>query len=184
VSFIAVCWARAARLTERWRDQAMRPRQRSTLMAMKPRMAPTTMKTVPSGIVLCCMNGACFVLGTTGVTIVAIPVKVGRLVGSEGSPESLVTEEVSFGTGAVVVLPVNAIVVPVPVLVTALVFTGLAEVLPFVCVAVERLGRSVAAAPWADVLVASSETASAAERSGVLRDNLMMDLLSNCRAKR
>ena len=157
-------------------------------MAMNPRVAPTTIKTVPSGMALCCMNGACFVLGTTGVTIVAIPVNVGRLVGSDGRPALLVTEVVSFGTTAVVVLDINAIVVPVLVLVfglvTALVTgTGFADVLLFVCIVVEALGSSVAAAPCADVPEPSSETANAAEISGVLRDILMVNLVSNCYAK-
>jgi len=153
-------------------------------MAMKPKMAPTTMKTVPSGRELCCINGACFVSGTMGVTIEAIPVNVGKLVGSEESPEPLVAADVSSGTVAVVEPPVNEIAVPVPVFVTALVFPVFAEVFPFVCVAVERMGRSVAAALCADVPIASSESAKAAERNGVFRNSIMMNMLSNCRGKR
>ncbi len=153
-------------------------------MAMKPKMAPTTMKTVPSGKELCCINGACFVSGTMGVTIEAIPVNVGKLVGSEGSPEPLVAADVSLGTVAVVELPVNAIVVPAPVLVTALVFPVFAEVFPFVCVAVEGMDRSVAVALCADVPIASSETARAAERNGVFCNSLMMNMITNCCGKR
>jgi hypothetical protein len=157
-------------LTERWRAQATRPRQRRTLVAMKPRMAPTIMKTVPSGMVLCCMKGACWVLGTTGVTIVATPVNVGRSVGSDGSLLLLGPADGSFGRAAVVAADV-------PVLVSALVF-------PFICVAVERLGRSEAAASCADAPIASSETARAAERTDDFRKSLMMTLLSNCCTKR
>jgi hypothetical protein len=188
VSFIAACWARAARLTERWRDQAMRPRQRRTLMAMKPRMAPTTMKTVPSGRVLCCMKGACLVSGTTGVTTVAIPVKVGRFDGSEGRAPVSVPDvpPVMVGIGAVFV-PVEPPVIEIlePVFVAALVFPVFvaAEVFPFVCVAVERFGRSVAAADCADVPIASSETARAVEKSDVFRKSLIMNVQSNHRAK-
>jgi hypothetical protein len=50
-------------------------------MAMKPRMAPTTMKTVPSGRWDTCMYGAPAVGGTEGAAIVNAPAMVGR---SEG----------------------------------------------------------------------------------------------------
>jgi len=70
----------AARLTDRWSAQAVRPRQRMTDMARKPRMAPTTMKTVPSGREEICMNGASAVGGTVGATILNAPARVGRPV--------------------------------------------------------------------------------------------------------
>lgn len=47
---------------------------------MKPRMAPTMMKTVPSGNVLCCMNGAFAVGGTEAVTGWIAPDSLGRPV--------------------------------------------------------------------------------------------------------
>jgi hypothetical protein len=49
-------------------------------MARKPRMAPTTMKTVPSGRVETCMYGAFDVGGTEGATILYSPVIDGRPV--------------------------------------------------------------------------------------------------------
>lgn len=154
-------------------------------MAMKPRMAPTTMKTVPSGMVLCCMKGACLVLGTTGVTIVATPVNVGRFVGSDGSPvAALVVEDVSFGTVAadVPVVPVVPVVNDtfVAVFVAALVLPVFvaADVLPFVCVTVERPGCC------ADAPMANSDTARAVERPGVFGESLMMNMRFNCCAKK
>lgn len=47
---------------------------------MKPRMAPTTMKTVPSGRLLCCMKGALAVGGTDAVTGWIAPDSLGRPV--------------------------------------------------------------------------------------------------------
>jgi len=56
----------AARLTDRWMDQTTRPRQARTQAPRKPRIAPTTMKTVPSGMVDFCIKGASAVGGTLG----------------------------------------------------------------------------------------------------------------------
>jgi hypothetical protein len=114
-----------------------------------------------------------------GVTIVATPVNVGRFDGSEGRAPVSVPDvpPVMVGMGAVFV-PVEPPVIETldPVFVAAAevfpVFVA-AEVFPFVCVAVERFGRSVAAADCADVPIASSETARAVERSGVFRKSLM-----------
>lgn len=190
VSFIAVLWARAARLTERWRDQATRPRQSRTLMAMKPRMAPTTMKTVPSGRLLCCMKGAWLVFGTMGVTILPTPVNVGRLVGSDGRAPAFVPaaddpDPVIVG-GAVFVpfVPLPVIEIFAAVSAAPVAFAVFTEDFPFVCVADDRLGRFVGAAPCADAPIVSSETASAVERSGVFRKSLMVKGLYNCCAKR
>ena len=47
-------------------DQATRPRQPMTSMPIKPKTAPTAMKTVPSGSDECCINGAFNVGGTAG----------------------------------------------------------------------------------------------------------------------
>lgn len=70
-------WAMAARLTERWRDHATRPRQASTAAPKKARIAPTQMKTVPSGRSDFCINGALAVSGTfwSGTPT---PARVGR----------------------------------------------------------------------------------------------------------
>ena len=73
--------AAAARLTDRCNDQATRPRQSRTDRARKPRMAPTAMKTVPSGAVETCMYGAFEVGGTEGATMMNSPVIDGRPVG-------------------------------------------------------------------------------------------------------
>ena len=66
-------WARAARRTERFTDHATIPRQASTARPIKPRMAPTAMKTVPSGVFDVCMYGA-FAVG--GMVTTAPPVDV------------------------------------------------------------------------------------------------------------
>ena len=124
-----------------------------------------------------------------GVTIVASPVKVGRFVGSVGSASELVPvvpEVVSAGNDSVfaVVPEVSEAFVPVLVADVFPVFVAVADVLPFVFVAVERFGSSVVAAVCADAPIASSETARAVERSGVLRKSLMINVLSNYCAKR
>lgn len=49
-------------------DQAMTTRQARTATSMAARIAPTMMKTEPSGRLLFCMNGALDVSGTTWVT--------------------------------------------------------------------------------------------------------------------
>jgi len=163
-------------------------------MAIKPRMAPTTMKTVPSGRLLCCMKGAWLVFGTMGVTILPMPVNDGRLVGSDGRGAPFVPaaddpDPVIVG-GAVFVPfdppPVIEIFPPVlvPVFAAPVVFAAFGEVFPSVCPADERWGRFVGAAPCADAPIVSSETANAAERSGVFRKSLMMKGLYNCCAKR
>lgn len=59
----------AARRTERFTDHATMARQASRVRPMRPRAAPTAMKTVPSGALLSCMYGA-FAIGGT-VTIAA-----------------------------------------------------------------------------------------------------------------
>lgn len=63
---LAACWTMAARSTERCSRQATMPRQARMAMPKAPRMAPTAMKTVPSGAVECCMKGAFLVSGTAG----------------------------------------------------------------------------------------------------------------------
>lgn len=56
-----------ALLTLRCNDQATRPRQRSTAAPIAPNIAPTQMKTVPSGRFELYINGAPAVYGTTMV---------------------------------------------------------------------------------------------------------------------
>ncbi len=63
---LTACWAMAARSTERCRRQATMPRQRRMARPKAPRMAPTAMKTVPSGRVEWFMNGALWVGGMVG----------------------------------------------------------------------------------------------------------------------
>lgn len=62
-------------------------RQRRTPRPNAPRMAPTAMKTVPSGALECFMKGAFLVGGTVGAGYVGMgppgPVSVGRPVGPE-----------------------------------------------------------------------------------------------------
>jgi hypothetical protein len=68
----------AARLILRWRDQTTSPRHRITDIARNPSIAPTMMKTVPSGSLDCFMNGALAVGGTDGLTYA--PARVGKSV--------------------------------------------------------------------------------------------------------
>lgn len=56
--------AMAARRTERFTDHATIPRQARTANPMNPSIAPTAMKTVPSGVLDVCMYGA-FAMGGT-----------------------------------------------------------------------------------------------------------------------
>jgi hypothetical protein len=48
----------AARLTERWRSRLTMRRHSKMARRKAPRMAPTAMKTVPSGARECCIKGA------------------------------------------------------------------------------------------------------------------------------
>jgi hypothetical protein len=73
----AILWAIAARLTERCSDQATSDRHRSTQAPRNPRIAPTQIKTVPSGRLDFCIKGAAFVLGTT-IAGIPTPANVGR----------------------------------------------------------------------------------------------------------
>jgi hypothetical protein len=56
----------AARSTDRWSRQATMARQMRMASPKVPRMAPTAMKTVPSGRLDRCMKGAPTVGGTVG----------------------------------------------------------------------------------------------------------------------
>ena len=56
--------AMAARRTERFTDHATIPRHARTASPMNPRIAPTAIKTVPSGVFEVCMYGAPAVGGT------------------------------------------------------------------------------------------------------------------------
>lgn len=79
--------AMAARRTERLTDHATIPRQASTASPIRPRMAPTAMKTVPSGVFVVCMYGA-FAVG--GMVTTAAPVVV---VEDEDEDEDVVVVE-------------------------------------------------------------------------------------------
>lgn len=56
--------AMAARLTERFTDHAIIPRHARTASPISPSIAPTAMKTVPSGVLEVCMYGAFSTGGT------------------------------------------------------------------------------------------------------------------------
>lgn len=137
----------AAFLTLRLMDQATRPCQKSTQAPRKASTAPTTMKTVPSGRLDFCMNGASAVFGTIMVGIPA-PAMVGRLLMWMAPlpvdvPPVVANEEVavlSAVLSAVVVASVElgALLVLVD---SALEVSEVAS--SVVCVAVERSGRSV-----------------------------------------
>lgn len=77
--------AMAARRTERFTDHATMPRQARTASPMNPSIAPTAMKTVPSGVFDVCMYGA-FAMGgtvTMGPLVVVEAEKVVVVVGAD-----------------------------------------------------------------------------------------------------
>ena len=181
----------------RWRAQTTSPRHRITDIARKPRIAPTMMKTVPSGRLDSLMNGALAVGGTDGLTYP--PARVGRPV---SLPVSVADEPVMTGTvpvsevveaevdvidgtdwldvveGAlvdedwvldeVVVVVVDDVCV-VPVLDEALVVVAALPVEDWVVEEEERFGRPV------DVDLSAAETATANRPTPTARDreNLM-----------
>lgn len=104
-------------------------RQRRSANPSAPRIAPTAMKTVPSGRFDCCMKGALFVGGTLGGGYVGItpgPVKVGNPVSSP--------PVVASAPPVMVGLPVGSAVTREPVLLieTLSVFEGVVVSLDFV----------------------------------------------------
>lgn len=101
--------AMAARRTERFTDHATMPRHASNASPMSPRMAPTAMKTVPSGMFVVRMYGAFAVGGT---------VTMGPLAGVEEEVDvvlSVVVVEVEVEVDDVVVVVVAILVVLVVV---------------------------------------------------------------------
>lgn len=136
-------------------------------MAKKPSIAPTAMKTVPSGRELVCMYGAPAFGGTEAGTILKAPVRVGN---PEGRPSA---SPPAFGPVIVGTGPVNVSDCPPPVI-TAVVATVLDAppeidaspvVLPVVTdlvscdlIALERFGRSLLLF-CAEADVANKETA-------------------------
>jgi len=120
----------AARCAERLIDHATRTRQARTKAPRKPRAAPTTMNTVPSGRLDLCMNGALLVSGTIRDGIdVTTPAIVGAL---ERKPELVVDGALVAG---VVEIPDASLAVDAVVAVVAVV-----AVEP---VTVDRFGKSV-----------------------------------------
>jgi len=85
----------AARSTDRWRRQATMPRQRRIATPKAPRMAPTAMKTVPSGRVEWFMKGALWVggivgAGYSGTAVSTVLETLGMPVFSLGGPAVVV----------------------------------------------------------------------------------------------
>lgn len=62
----------AARRTERFTDHATIARQASRVRPMRPRAAPTAIKTVPSGALLSCIYGAFAVGGMVTITAAVV----------------------------------------------------------------------------------------------------------------
>jgi len=153
VSVIDVCCD--ARFTDRWRDHATSARQRRTLIAKKPKIAPTAIKTVPSGSELVCMYGAPALGGTEAGMILNAPLNVGRPDGSPASSSSPSFAPVIVGTAADLVSATP----PVITVVADAVLDG-----PFVIEPVVRT-LPVAAASDLDSLAADSD-AIALERFG------------------
>lgn len=101
----------AARRTERFTDHATMPRQARTASPMNPSIAPTAMKTVPSGVLDVCMYGA-FAMGgtvTMGPLVVVEAENVVVVVGTDdvvvvlSVVEVEVSDEVVVGSMLVVV---------------------------------------------------------------------------------
>jgi len=163
-------------LTDRRRDKETRPRQSRTDMARKPKKAPTTMNTVPSGRLDCCIKGALEVSGTTGVTIDTPPDKVGRPV----APTSVLVgrDAVIETTLSVEVAPDElAPVVPDPVVSDFEVVAAADAAEASEAAALDRLGRPVSAAAVAEAAIkgiAKKDAARAVANNGVLRANFMM----------
>jgi hypothetical protein len=104
-------FARAARRTERFTDHATIPRQASTASPIRPRMAPTAMKTVPSGMLVVCIYGA-FAVG--GIVTTAPPVDVEDedvdVVVVEDEVVVVVSEDVEVDVSDVVVVVAMVVV--------------------------------------------------------------------------
>ena len=116
------------------------PRQRRTATPKAPRIAPTAMKTVPSGRVELFMNGAFSVGGTAGGGYVGMPVCA--VLDKVGSPVSLpVLVGLAFPPPVMVGMAEVGVVVLFPVLVSVMVF-------PWVVVVVPVEGGSELAGPF------------------------------------
>lgn len=121
--------AMAARRTERFTDHATMPRHASNASPMSPRMAPTAMKTVPSGMFVVRMYGAFAVGGT---------VTMGPLAGVEEEVDvvlSVVVVEVE-----VEVEVDEVVVVVVAILVVLVVVDGVGVVVSDVVVGAVEVG--------------------------------------------
>jgi hypothetical protein len=151
---------------------------------MKPRMAPTTIKTVPSGSLLVCMYGALAVGGTEGATITYAPDRVGRpvkapsavavvpvMTGADVDTPPVVPEPVITTVDEVFAVPVVAL--PEPELDCVPADAAFDTVLPVVVVA-ERLGKVVV--DWAFEAIVRREIARTEARSGVLRKGVIVSM--------
>lgn len=115
-------------------DQATRRRHARTQAPRKPRTAPTQMKTVPSGKLDFCMNGAPLVSGTMREGMdVTTPAIVGAL---ERSPVTTVVDAPTVGASEMRPVTVTGVVVDSCVV-------AVVGVVAVVSVTVERFGRSV-----------------------------------------
>jgi hypothetical protein len=112
IAFISARFcAIAARLTERCNAHATRPRQARIAAPKNARMAPTQMKTVPSGKSDFCINAAPAVLGIFGVGIPR-PASVVSPVNEKAGPSSFEESVAADELGADVVED-SEVVVPV-----------------------------------------------------------------------
>lgn len=139
----AMTLARAAFFTDLLIEYATSARHASTQNPRKPRTAPTTIKTVPSGREDFCMNGASAVYGTIIVGIPA-PATVGAAVSEKREPVAVPVVEVAEPVVVVAELAEDALDVLV-----AEVEVDLAEdddEEEVFCVAVLRSGKSVSCA--------------------------------------
>lgn len=100
----------AARRTERFTDHATMPRQARTASPMNPSIAPTAIKTVPSGVFDVCMYGA-FPIGGTVTMGPLLVVEVEDVVVVVGTDDVVVVLSVVEVSDEVVVVGSMLVVV-------------------------------------------------------------------------
>lgn len=148
----AILWAMAARLTERCSDHATRPRHTINAAPKKARIAPTQMKTVPSGRSDFCIKSAPDVSGTfwSGMptpAIVGAPARLKTLVDAVSAavvvaasvvPDSAASVVCGSSVAVAVACVVSVASVSCAVVSAAVVVVAAAS--PFGCDAVARSG--------------------------------------------
>lgn len=146
-------WAMAARLTERCNDHATSPRHASTAQPKNARIAPTQMKTVPSGRSDFCMKDAPAVSGTF-MTGTPTPASVGapaRLKALVEPAVPVVFVVASAVVAACVVSEVSDCVVSVAAVVAWVVLAADVPLASVVCAVLSVAVVAVAPSGWLTV---------------------------------